>query len=592
MQHVPIKWLHRFNLFLVVLDVLIFVFYFLFDFTGASERTVSYWGITPVILVIAGVHFVYSMVIYPLTRRFSEWITYAVSQMIFGILFAAIIETSGNTNLWYRLGFAAWVFFLNLIGPYPAIAAAALAWILVLFDVTQIATGTESSLLFNVVIDTIVTIAAVGGWFFFRRHYELDSSTKEAAAGLVNKEKIKTDFILGSMADGVVLIDPDGIIQYINPAASNITGWSQHDVVGLDYDAVLKFYDTKQQPYPETQHPLHLAAMKGEAVRNNNILYKTKSDKVLTLTVDAAPLLDDSGGKTGGLICIFRDVSKERVEEQRRADFISTASHEMRTPVAAIEGYLALAMNNKVCVIDEKARGYLAKAHASTQHLGQLFQDLLTSAKADDGRLSNHPEVVEIGGLLEQLVEDLRFTAEKKNLGIEFVMGSDDNNVSMSHNTQKTIKPLYYAFVDPHRLQEVITNLFDNAVKYTSAGKVTIGLTGNADVIQFYIKDTGNGIPPEDVPHLFQKFYRVDNSATRTIGGTGLGLFICRKIIELYNGRIWVESALNEGSTFFVNLPRLSMQKVESLQAEQQRTISQPALTDAPVQPASQDVIK
>ena len=110
-----------------------------------------------------------------------------------------------------------------------------------------------------------------------------------------------------------------------------------------------------------------------------------------------------------------------------------------------------------------------------------------------------------------------------------------------------------------------MTNLYDNAVKYTPQGKVTIGLTGNDQVVQFYVKDTGAGIPREDIPHLFQKFYRVDNSATRTIGGTGLGLFICRKIVELYNGRIWVESDSGKGSTFYINLPRLSTQKAQEM---------------------------
>jgi signal transduction histidine kinase len=112
----------------------------------------------------------------------------------------------------------------------------------------------------------------------------------------------------------------------------------------------------------------------------------------------------------------------------------------------------------------------------------------------------------------------------------------------------------------------VITNLFDNAVKYTPEGKVSIGLTGNDQVVQCYVKDTGPGIPAADVPHLFQKFYRVDNSATRTIGGTGLGLFISRKIVELYSGRVWVESELGKGSTFYINLPRLSTERASQLQ--------------------------
>jgi signal transduction histidine kinase len=283
----------------------------------------------------------------------------------------------------------------------------------------------------------------------------------------------------------------------------------------------------------------------------------------------------------------MRDVSAERAEEQQRAEFISTASHEMRTPVAAIEGYLSLALNEKVSTIDSRARNFLEKAHSSTQHLGQLFQDLLTSAKAEDGRLSNHPVVIEMGSYLQQLVEDLRFTAQKKGLIAEFVVGTGEaidatNPAADTTSALKVIKPLYYAYADPDRLREVITNIFDNACKYTEAGKVSIGLTGNNEVVQLYVRDTGAGIPAEDIPHLFQKFYRVDNSATRTIGGTGLGLFISRKIIELYQGRIWVESQMGKGSTFFINLPRLSAQRAIQLQSQQASADAQAAVGTQP----------
>jgi signal transduction histidine kinase len=268
-------------------------------------------------------------------------------------------------------------------------------------------------------------------------------------------------------------------------------------------------------------------------------------------------------------VATFGNVSEERAQEQQRADFISTASHEMRTPVAAIEGYLALALNDKVSTIDSRARDYLEKAHTSTQHLGKLFQDLLTSAKAEDGRLTSHPVTVEMGQFVEQLAGDLKLIAEQKGLGMDFVAGSSLVNATSGQGSNKVIKPLYYVFGDADRLREVITNLFDNAVKYTPEGKITIGINGNDQVVQCFVRDTGPGISAEDVPHLFQKFYRVDNSATRTIGGTGLGLFICRKIIELYNGRIWAESKVGQGSTFYINLPRLTTQKATKMLAEE-----------------------
>jgi signal transduction histidine kinase len=253
----------------------------------------------------------------------------------------------------------------------------------------------------------------------------------------------------------------------------------------------------------------------------------------------------------------------------------------MRTPVAAIEGYLALALNEKVATIDSRAREYLEKARNSTQHLGQLFQDLLTSAKAEDGRLTSHPQLIELGEFLEQLSNDLRLVAEKKELQMDFATSGSNNIINATGNGgERVIRPLYYVYADPDRLREVITNIFDNAVKYTDEGGVTLGITGNDQVVQCYVKDTGNGIPAEDIPHLFQKFYRVDNSATRTIGGTGLGLFICRKIIELYNGRIWAESKLGEGSTFYINLPRLTGQKLADLQSAQASNIVKPISTD------------
>jgi len=388
------------------------------------------------------------------------------------------------------------------------------------------------------------------------------NSTDQKLAERLKSERLKSGIIITAIEDGVVLVDGQGVIQLFNPGASHITGWDSKEAEGLDWRLVFKLVDAKGQPLADADTAIAKVLQHGQAFHDNAANLVTKSKKTLAVSFSVSPLVE--ANQLTGAIAIFRDVSEERQEESRRADFISTASHEMRTPVAAIEGYLSLALNEKVATIDNRARGYLEKAHSSTQHLGQLFQDLLTSAKAEDGRLTNHPKVIEIGSYLEQLTSDLRFSAEKKGLFMEFTVGASSQVVDA---TKKVVRPLYYVWADPDRLREVITNLFDNAVKYTDTGKVTIGLTGNEQVVQLYIRDTGPGIPAEDIPHLFQKFYRVDNSATRTIGGTGLGLFICKKIIELCQGRIWVESALGKGSTFFINLPRITAQEVEKRQA-------------------------
>jgi len=574
MQHVPLKWLHRYNLFLVGLDGLLLFFYWYFQYSGASQATIDHWGITPLILIIAGVHAGYSLFIYPFVRKYNEWIAYSFTAVVYGVLWAAIIETSGNTNLWYRIGFAVWVLFLNMIGPYLAIAAAALAWILFLVTLINIVPGSDSPNELNLIIDTLVTIAAFSGWFVFKKYYvkKRDQETLEIAS-LLEQEQVKSSVILESITDGVIVVNTQGTTQIINISAASMFGWSKKEARGVPYTSLYTIMsEDKMGDKTNPANDVIALTLQSGAPHQKVLQLQSHNNKFRFMDVVASPIYQDAitegdhpqPKQLVGVIAVFRDVDKQKKEEEQRAEFISTASHEMRTPVAAIEGYLALAMNDKVCLIDEKARGYLEKAHGSTQHLGQLFQDLLTSAKADDGRLASYPQVIEFSSYLERLVEDLRFAAEKKGLGLEFVMGTDKDNISTGTSSTKMIKPLYYVEVDPDRVREVITNLFDNAVKYTPSGKITVGLTGNNEVVQFYIQDTGGGIAPEDVPHLFQKFYRVDNSATRTIGGTGLGLFICRKIIELYNGRIWVKSQVGRGSTFFVNLPRLDNDLAEA----------------------------
>lgn len=579
MQHVKSKWLRNFVIVTLGIDALFVAGYFVMQNGQFSDSIVAYWGLTPLILVLAITSIVIGAAVYPFLRKVSEWAAFVTAMVPYGLLLSAAIETSGNVNLVYRLLFIILVFMLSMVGPYLSIASAVVAWILLIFDYLNLGNPVPATRPLNIIADVLVTIAAIGGWFFFKRYYVRDKKTVELS-NMLEQEQLKANVMLESITDGVIVVNTDGVTQIINNSAAMMLGWNQGEAHALPYSALYSVV-SNEAPLENGQTP---TSAQDDAIRQVLMTSKpqqritqirTKLNRQLFVDIVASPIFqevttDDNkppAKQLVGVIAVFRDIDERKKEEQRRTEFISTASHEMRTPVAAIEGYLALAMNDKVCLIDEKARAYLEKAHTSTQHLGQLFQDLLTSAKADDGRLASHPEVVEFGSYLEKLIEDLRFTAEKKGLALEYVLGTDQENIPANSTNTQLVKPLYYVEVDPDRIREVITNLFDNAVKYTPSGKITIGLTGNNDVVQFYIKDTGGGIPPEDVPHLFQKFYRVDNSATRTIGGTGLGLFICRKIIELYHGRIWVKSQYGKGSTFYVNLPRL-----DSSQAEAART--------------------
>ncbi|MFO0882249.1 MAG: histidine kinase dimerization/phospho-acceptor domain-containing protein [Candidatus Saccharimonadales bacterium] len=240
--------------------------------------------------------------------------------------------------------------------------------------------------------------------FGLGKNQNSESTPNSSLASNLHDQKAMSEIILGAIEDGVILIDTNRAIQMFNKAAEKITGWVAKDAIGLDYKSVIKLANEKNEPYTLEQDPLDRIFTEIAPIRDNNAWLQTSSEKTIAINISVSPLINTANEITGA-VAVFRDVTFERQEEKQRAEFISTASHEMRTPVAAIEGYLALAMNERVSRIDSKAREYLEKAHASTEHLGKLFQDLLTSAKAEDGRLQNHPVVIEMGEFLQQLAE-------------------------------------------------------------------------------------------------------------------------------------------------------------------------------------------
>ncbi len=386
-------------------------------------------------------------------------------------------------------------------------------------------------------------------------------------AGIKQKDgtqPIDPGFVLETIEDGVIIVDSKGVIRLFNPAARHIAGWQADEAVGLDYRSVLSLVDEHGVGYDPNKLPISVTLATGQTIRDNKASLVTRDGNQIATSFIVSPIKAELGG---GAIGVFRDVSREKAEENAKAEFISTASHEMRTPIASIEGYLSLALNNKTGEIDSESRIYLEKAHKATQHLGQLFKDLLTTTRAEDSQLSSRPQPVEVGQVISEVVNEERSNAEKKKLSLHYQTSGSASSGA------KIVRPLFYVSADPLQLKEVFQNLLDNAIKYTTAGGVTIKLTGDSSVVQIQVTDSGAGIPGEDIPHLFQKFYRVDNSLTREVGGTGLGLFICRKILELYNGRIWVESRLGKGSTFYVNLPRIDTGK--AIAGQSQSTVVQ-----------------
>lgn len=377
-------------------------------------------------------------------------------------------------------------------------------------------------------------------------------------ANELNQVSNKAEVVINAIADGVIAVDNQGAIELINPAAQRIVGWGRQDALGLDYKSVLQLLGKDGHELNKSNDPIFEVLTSNQQKRSNDLLLQTNSGKRISVSVVASPI----GHLGSGAIIVFRDITKELAEEHEQAEFISTASHEMRTPVASIEGYLGLALNPATAKIDDKARDFITKAHEAAQHLGRLFQDLLDVSKADDGRLSNNPKVVNVVNFTQDIISGLKPKADQKGLRIFF---KPSTGAGAEGAGMPSITPMFYLYLDADHLREVLSNLIENAIKYTPAGEVVVDVNGDEGHVVVSIADSGIGIPAEDIPHLFQKFYRVDNSDTREIGGTGLGLYLCRRLVEAMNGRIWVESEYKHGSTFFIELPRITHEEANRL---------------------------
>ena len=393
------------------------------------------------------------------------------------------------------------------------------------------------------------------------RRQKTDNNTSNLENRLSAVES-KSDVVINAIDDGVLAISKDGNIELINPSAQQIIGWDQGDALGLNWKSVLKLVTSDGKDVEDLENPIAQSLSKNQPTHNDKLFLLTSSEKRILVSIVSSPVGTDGEG----IIVVFRDITKEKAEEREQAEFISTASHEMRTPVASIEGYLGLALNPATAHIDEKARDFITKAHESAQHLGRLFQDLLDISKVEDGRMKNNPKIINVNEFLKDIFDGLATKASEKQLNYIFMPDIIDEG------KEKSLQPIFYANIDPDHFREVVSNLIENAIKYTPSGEVVVNVTGDDKQISVSVKDSGIGIPAEDIPHLFQKFYRVDNSDTREIGGTGLGLYLSRRLAEAMSGNLRVESKYKEGSTFYLEIPRMSSsdakQRLESAEAE------------------------
>lgn len=434
-----------------------------------------------------------------------------------------------------------------------------------IFTSIQYLSGNFSiEVIITVVLSSIVPLVVGSIVWHQKQGIQSSDSEKGEYKNELSELASKSEVIIDAIGDGVITINSNSLIQLINPAAQALIGWSKQDALTLNYKSVLQLVNQKNEALDIINDPIQQVLNTNQQIRTNNLSLITKTGKKLMISLVVSPV----GDVGSGIIAVFHDITSEKAEEREQAEFISTASHEMRTPVASIEGYLGLAINPQTAQIDDRARDYIQKAHASAQHLGRLFQDLLDVSKADDGRISNNPKVINIITFIHDIAQGLQAKATEKGIRLIYKPMPDDNSLD------KNIAPVFSVNLDNDHIREVVNNLIENAIKYTPKGEVIIDVTGDEDHVIISIKDSGIGIPAEDMPHLFQKFYRVDNKDTREIGGTGLGLYLSRRLVEIMGGRIWAESIYTQGSTFFVELPRIDSQEAMRI-AEQELLKSQ-----------------
>mgnify|MGYP000898109201 FL=1 len=364
------------------------------------------------------------------------------------------------------------------------------------------------------------------------------------------------NLVLNSIDEGVMIVHSSGIVVLVNPAAMRLLGMSDPNMVeNLQLASILNLENSEGTKIEDDVNPVLRAVMNGENFETRDLILVSVQEQRRPVAISVVCTTTSQNER----IITLRDIARELEEEGEQADFISTASHEMRTPVASIEGYLGLALNPKTATIDERARKYLEEAHASSKHLGRLFKDLLDVTKLDDKKIRVQLTPVEMVSTVRSIANgQVPMMSEK---GIHYTFGA---NATRSDNTARVVNQEVYASVDIDFLREIVNNLVENAIKYTaSGGGIWVNVRGDDDRVLINVTDTGIGISPDDLKHVFQKFYRADNSQTRTVGGNGLGLYLVKQRVEAMGGKVWAESSFGEGSTFYLSFPRITAEEYQ-----------------------------
>lgn len=356
--------------------------------------------------------------------------------------------------------------------------------------------------------------------------------------------------ILLSINDGVYLTDRERRIVFWNRAAEVITGYSADEVMHhFCSEDILSHTDHEGNSLCQSGLcPLNQSMLWGvPGTKPLAILARHRDGSQLAVEVSVAPLVDDKGDVIGG-VEVFRDVTEKRELEEAKARFLSGVTHELRTPITVITGYLEMMMEGDAGEISEDQESFLTDCLAEVQRLEKLINDLLDLARFEATEFSVRFQIMNLAPILERVVKGYAAEAEKKGLELELHAPPID------------------ILGDPDRLQQAFANLVANAIKYTSAGKVSVDAGVDDGWAVVGVRDTGMGMDEGELQRIFEPFYRVDDESTRSLEGSGIGLSIVRRIVESHSGEIEAESRRGEGSVFTIRLPLTPLDTMRSLE--------------------------
>lgn len=345
--------------------------------------------------------------------------------------------------------------------------------------------------------------------------------------------------LAANTSDVIIALDEDYRVRSINPAVSTTLGWSAEDALGQPCTSVLKCQNLNHIEMCGTSScPLTRVLQQKQPLSNEELIIGAAPGRSCEVSVNATPIEIEN---TQYVVITARDMSALKVANRVRANFVSMVSHELRTPLNSVHGFIDLLVQGHMGELTEEQSKYLGYAQEGVQQLISIVEDILFLTRSDSGQFEIKPQQVNLRVLSRQVLNSLR----PQSLKASVILNKDIPSPS----------PLLY--VDPQRMKQVLNNLVMNAIKFTPPGGTVTIRTRPYDerFLMISVSDTGFGIPFEDRPHIFERFYQSNHARQSSMGGYGLGLSIAKLIVEQHGGSIGFDSVLGQGTTFYFTAP-------------------------------------